>query len=159
MSTNILNVTSERYKICSSDGNKFEELFKNKVLEKKLNYSKSDNKDDWYNHIDCYVNGYGVDVKGNRHINTIWLEYTNVNGNLGWLRGKAKYIAMHIFELDCFSIYLRKDLLKYVNENVFETTENKNDYLKFYTRKKWGKKDMVVKVRYNDIKHLEINKL
>ena len=159
MKTNILNVTSERYRVCSSDGNRFEELFKNKVLEKKLNYRKSDKKDDWYKHIDCFVNGYGVDVKGNRHLNTIWLEYTNVNGNKGWLRGKAKYIAMHIFELDCFSIYLRKDLLEYVNENVFETTESKNDYLMFYTRKKWGKKDMVVKVKYNDIKHLEINRI
>ena len=62
-------------------------------------------------------------------------------------------------ELDCFSIYKRTDLLNYINENTKEYTENKKDYNKFYTRKKWGKKDILVKFKYNDIKHLEIKKL
>ena len=154
-----LEVTEKRYAQCSKDGNKAEDLFKQKVLDLNLNYRKGSREDDWYKHIDCYVNGYGVDVKGNRHLETIWLEYSNVNGNKGWLRGDAKYIAMEIHELNCFSIYNRKDLLDFIKHNVKEKTTNKNDYLKFYNREKWGKKDLIVKVRYSDIKHLELKKI
>lgn len=152
-----MKVTQERLDRCQRDGDYFEDLFKQKVESKGLRYNEATQEDDWYKHIDCYVNGYGVDIKGNRHLETIWLEYTNVNGNKGWLRGEALYIAMHINELDAFSIYYRQELLKFVEENVQEETTYKNDYFKFYTRKKWGKKDMVVKVKYEDIKHLELD--
>jgi len=151
-----MKVTKERLESCKIDGDSFEDLFKQKIISKKLRYQKSSQKDDWYGHIDCYVNGYGVDVKGRRRLEEIWLEYTNVNGNKGWLMGKAMYIAMFIKELNAFSIYYRKDLLRFIEKNVQEETTNRQDYLKFYTRKKWGKKDMIVKVRYTDIKHLEL---
>ena len=153
--TNIMEVSKNRLDRCSNDGNYFEELFKSKVNSSGLKYTEATKQDDWYKHIDCYVNGYGVDVKGNRYLETIWLEHTNVNGNKGWLRGGAKYIAMHIKELDVFSIYHRDDLLDFVNKNVKEKTTNKKDYFKFYTRERWGKKDLIVKVRYSDIVHLE----
>ncbi len=155
----MMKVQKKRLDICAKDGKYFEKLFKEKVLYNNLKWKEATKEEDWYKHIDCYVNGYGVDVKGNRHLNTIWLEYTNVNGNNGWLRGDAYYIAMHIAELNCFSIYKRIDLLNYVNQNVKEESINKSEYLKFYTRKKWGKKDKVVKVKYNDIKHFELKKL
>jgi hypothetical protein len=154
-----MKISRERLNKCSINGNKFEELFKHKIILNGFSFKESTKEDDWYKHIDCYVNGYGVDVKGNRHLETIWLEYSNVNGNNGWLRGEAKYIAMHIAEIDCFSIYNRIDLLEFVKSNVKETTTNKNDYLKFYTREIWGKKDLITKVRYTDIKHLELKRL
>ena len=154
-----MEVSKSRLNRCSVDGNKFESLFMEKVIEIGLKFRNGTNEDDWYKHIDCYVNGFGVDVKGNRHLETIWLEYSNVNGNKGWLRGDAKYIAMHIAELDCFSIYDRLDLLKFVESNVKEKTIDKKEYLKFYTREKWGKKDLITKVRYSDIKHLELKKI
>ena len=154
-----MEVNKSRLKRCEDDGNYFEKLFADKVKQKGLSWKKASQEDDWYKHIDCYVNEFGVDVKGNRHLNTIWLEYTNVNGNIGWLRGQAKYIAMHIDELDCFSIYYRSDLLTFVENNVFEKTKDKNDYLKLYTRVKWNKKDQLVKVKYEHIKHLEIAQL
>ncbi len=154
-----MEVNKFRLKRCEDDGNYFEKLFADKVKQKGLSWKKASQEDDWYKHIDCYVNEFGVDVKGNRHLNTIWLEYTNVNGNLGWLRGQAKYIAMHIDELDCFSIYYRSDLLTFVENNVFEKTKDKHDYLKLYTRVKWNKKDQLVKVKYEHIKHLEIAQL
>lgn len=154
-----MKISRERLNKCSINGNKFEELFKQKIILNGFSFKESTKEDDWYKHIDCYVNGYGVDVKGNRHLETIWLEYSNVNGNKGWLRGEAKYIAMHIEEIDCFSIYNRKDLLDFVESNVKEKTTNKNDYLKFYTREIWGKKDLITKVRYTDIKHLELKRL
>jgi hypothetical protein len=152
-------VKQSRLDYCVNNGNFYEELFAEKVIEKGFVYRKSTNKEDWYMHIDCYVNGYGVDIKGNRHLETIWLEYTNINGFNGWLRGKAFYIAMFIVELNCFSIYKRSDLLNYIEQNTKEKTSNKKDYLKFYTRQKWKKKDEIVKVKYDYIKHLELTKL
>lgn len=154
-----MEVNKSRLQRCEDDGNYFEKLFADKVKQKGLSWKKASQADDWYKHIDCYVNEFGVDVKGNRHLNTIWLEYTNVNGNIGWLRGQAKYIAMHIYELDCFSIYYRSDLLTFVENNVFKKTKDKHDYLKLYTRVKWNKKDQLVKVKYEHIKHLEIAQL
>jgi len=154
-----MKVQNDRLEYCSKAGEFFELLFKKLSISKGYVWKESTKKDNWYKHIDCYINGFGVDVKGNRHLKTIWLEYTNVNGGKGWLRGKAFYIAMYIIELNCFSIYKRKDLLKYINENIKDETTNKNDYLKFYSRTKWEKKDKIVKVKYNDIKHLELKKL
>jgi len=150
-----MKVTKERLELCKTDGDYFEDLFREKIISKQLRYKKATDKDDWYRHIDCYVNGFGVDVKGRRRLEEIWLEYTNVNGNKGWLRGEAMYIAMFIKELNAFSIYYREDLLRFIEENVKEETTYKDEYFKFYTRKRWGKKDMIVKVRYADIKHLE----
>jgi hypothetical protein len=152
-------VSKERLDRCSKDGDYFEELFRQKVINKGFAFRKSTTKEDWYKHIDCYVDGYGVDVKGNRHLETIWLEHTNVNGNKGWLKGDAKYIAFHIAELNCFSIFNRVDLLYFIEANVRYKTTNKNEYFKFYTRERWGKKDLVVKVRYSDIKHLELKQI
>tara|TARA_R100001244_G_C5088470_1_gene115782 strand:+ start:41 stop:505 length:465 start_codon:yes stop_codon:yes gene_type:complete len=154
-----MEVSKTRLKRCSVDGDKFENLFMEKVIKSGLRFTEATKQDDWYRHIDCYVNGFGVDVKGNRHLETIWLEYSNVNGNKGWLRGEAKYIAMHIHELDCFSIYNRVDLLNFVQVNVKEKTINKKDYLKFYTREKWGKKDLITKVKYSHIEHLELKRI
>ncbi len=155
----MMKVQKKRLDLCAKDGKYFEKLFKEKVLSNNLKWKEATKEEDWYKHIDCYVNGYGVDVKGNRHLETIWLEHTNVNGNKGWLRGDAYYIAMFIMELNCFSIYKRYDLLNYVNKNTKGESNNTLEYLKFYTRRKWGKKDKVVKVKYDYIKHLELKKL
>jgi len=154
-----MKVQKKRLDLCAKDGKYFEKLFKEKVLSNNLKWKEATKEEDWYKHIDCYVNGYGVDIKGNRHLETIWLEHTNVNGNKGWLRGDAYYIAMFIMELNCFSIYKRYDLLNYVNKNTKGESNNTLEYLKFYTRRKWGKKDKVVKVKYDYIKHLELKKL
>lgn len=107
-----------------------------------------------YDHIDFFVDGYGVDVKGNRHIDCIWLEIDNVRGKEGWLRGKAKYIAFYVEEKESFCLFLTKELLTFVKENVTEETTNKKEHLKFYGRKKWGKLDKLVNVRWSDIGHL-----
>tara|TARA_R100000951_G_C2581024_1_gene161931 strand:+ start:145 stop:609 length:465 start_codon:yes stop_codon:yes gene_type:complete len=151
-----MEVSKKRLDHCKKDGDYFESLFKSRVEDLGLTFKESSQQDDWYRHIDCYVDGYGVDVKGNRRLETIWLEITNVNGNKGWLRGEAYYVAVHIAELDSFSVYLREDLLNHIKQNATEYTEDKRDYNKFYTRSKWGKKDILVKYRYEDIKHLEV---
>lgn len=105
--------------------------------------------------IDFYVNGVGVDVKGRKSVNSIWLELVNVRGDKGWLEGEADIIAFFLSELNGFSTYKRTDLLRWVRDNITKDTTSSKDYLKWYNRGKWGKKDKIVQVRYDDIKHLE----
>ena len=147
-------ISKERKEYSSNIGLETENLFKRIMEERGNDVVKSSEQDDIYKHIDFYVNGYGVDVKGSRHLDCIWLETTNVLGNDGWLKGEAEFIAFDIIELKSFSIYNRKDLLNFV-QNITETTERKEDFLKIYSRTKWGRKDNLIKCRYNDIKHLE----
>ena len=80
----------------------------------------------------------------------------NVNGDKGWLEGDSEYIVFDIEELNAFCVYKTKDLLCFIS-NVKDLAVSKKDYLKLYTRQ--GRKDVLVKVKYEDIKHLEIQKL
>lgn len=111
-----------------------------------------------FKHIDFFVDSIGVDVKGNRHLDCIWLELDNVKGNKGWLRGEADYIVFDIVEMSSFCFFKREDLLQYVLDNVTEYTTSK-EYNKFYTRSYWGKKDKLIKVKYEDIEELLTQKL
>ena len=151
----------DRRKRCRVDGDNFEELFKQRIKDRGYHWVKSTEYEDMYKHIDCYVNGKGVDVKGNRHYSTIWLEYTNVRGDKGWLKGEADFIAFHISENDKFSIFRRLDLLDFVEKNVDlnDVIDDKRHHLRAYSRRRFGRKDLLIKVRYEDISHLEKGKL
>ncbi len=119
---------------------------------------KSSYNDDLYKHIDFYVNGFGVDVKGKRRTNAIWLEIVNVKGYKGWLRGEADFIVFDILDLNAYCVYKRIELLDFVS-NITETTTNSRDYLKIYGRDVWEQKDKLIKCRYDDIKHLEVQQI
>jgi hypothetical protein len=148
-------VVSESRKKYSNDvGLETENLFKKVMQERGNEVIKSSKYDDIYKNIDFYVNGFGVDFKGGRHLDCIWLETTNVLGNKGWLKGEADFIVFDIIELESFSVYKTRDLLNFT-KGITETTESKYDFLKIYSRTKWGRKDQLIKCRYNDIKHLE----
>ena len=146
---------------CKLDGDYFEGIFKNRVERRGYHWVKSTEYEDIHKHIDCYVNGKGVDVKGNRHLDTIWLEYKNVLGKNGWLLGEADLIAFHISEMDMFSLFYRKDLLDFVckNVNIAEVTEDKSHHLKAYSRSRFGRNDLLIKVKFETIKHLEKGRL
>ena len=147
-----MTVSKGRWDYSFKEGKKAEELFKELMIERGNTCIKSTRNDDIYKHIDFYVNDVGVDVKGNRHLETIWLELKNVRGKKGWLEGEAKYIVMDVVELNSFCIFLRKDLLSFV-ENITEIATSKKDYMKLYTRE--NRQDVLVKVKYNNIKHLQ----
>ena len=145
-------VSKGRWAYSFQQGKKTEELFNKIMIERGNTCIKSSRYDDINYHIDYYVNEIGVDVKGNRHLDTIWLELKNVKGLDGWLNGRAKFIVFDVIELKSFCFFYRIDLLDYVS-NINEIAENKKDYKKLYTRK--DRKDVLVKVKYDDIKHLQ----
>jgi hypothetical protein len=103
-------------------------------------------------HIDFIIDGFGFDVKGNRKLNAIWLELQNTNGDHGWLKGAADYIAFHFPDLNVFKIFKTPELLEFVEQNVTEKASDNKPYMKMYTRK--DRSDIITKVRYSDIKHL-----
>ena len=148
-------ITQERRNYCNANGKKTEDFYAEIVRSRGRKVVKSNKEDDIYKHIDYYVDSMSVDVKGERHLNCIWLETINVLGKKGWLLGEADFIVFDIKELHSFCCFKREDLLRFVKENVSETTESKHDFLKLYSRKKWGRKDEIVKVKYNHIKHLQ----
>ena len=129
-----MKVSEYRYKYSKKLGDSCEDKFKDLMTSRGHEIYKSSHYDDIYKHIDFYIAGYSFDVKGHRHLECIWLEVTNVNGNNGWLKGEATYIVFDIVELKSFCFFKRKDLLNYVQENITETTESKEEYNKLYTR-------------------------
>lgn len=151
-------ISKGRWATSFKTGKQAEKVFSELMAKKGLEVVKSNRNDDIHKHIDFYVDGVGFDVKGNRHLDCIWLEIQNVRGKDGWLKGKAKFIAFDIKELNCFCFYRRTDLLKYVMQ-FKETTTYKTDYLKWYSRSKWGRDDKIIKVKHEHIKHLEIKQL
>jgi len=144
-------VSKGRWAYSFTEGKKAENKFADLMIKRGNTCVKSSRSDDINNHIDFYVNDKGVDVKGNRHLETIWLELKNVRGDDGWLLGKAKYIVFDVVELNSFCFFDRHELYLFVS-NITEIAESKKDYMKLYTRE--GRKDVIVKVRYDDIKHL-----
>jgi hypothetical protein len=158
------DISKKRLEISKQLGDKAENLFIKlmsdylKSKNKKVNIKKSTPYEDKNYHIDYYINGGSFDIKARRHLETIWLEKKNINGNDGWLLGKVQYIAFDIIELKSFCIFKRIDLYNHI-KNINEYTTNKFEHNKIYTRSKWGKKDELIKVKYEEIKHLEVLKL
>lgn len=113
---------------------------------------KSSSTDDIKKHIDFYVNDIGVDIKGNRNLDCIWLEITNVKGEDGWLLGESKFIVFDIIELKSFCFFDRLELYNFVKD-ITEIAKDNTEYMKLYTRK--DRQDVIVKVKYKDIEHLQ----
>ena len=153
-----MEVTKKRYDYSKKEGDRVENDLKEKLKLLGYTVKESTTEQDRYDHIDFFVNGFGVDAKSNKHLNNIWLEISNVNGNNGWLKGKAYYIIFEIVELNCYSVFKRIDLLNYAL-TFKEYTDNKHEFYKIYTRKKWNKKDQVIKVKYDDIKQYELKRI
>lgn len=151
-----MSVSKGRWAYSFSVGKNAEAKFKD-TMELRGNVCiRSSRSDDIKKHIDFYVNDIPVDVKGNRRLKSIWLELTNVRGDKGWLRGESEYIVFDILEFSSFCFYKRSQLLDFVN-NINENTDPDSDYMKFITRE--NRKDVIVKVHYDDIKHLELKKI
>lgn len=151
-----MTVSRARMNYSMSQGLKTEDKFSHLMNTRGNTCVKSNKYDDINKHIDFYVNNIGVDVKGNRHLETIWVELQNVRGNKGWLKGDAEYIVFDIVELNSFCFFKRHELLQFCS-NITEVAKDKTEYKKLYSRKDRG--DILIKYRYNDIKHLQIQQI
>jgi hypothetical protein len=138
-----------------ASGKESEALFVSIMEARGATVVKSSRHEDINLHIDFYVNGHGVDVKSGRTMDKIWLEVTNVRGDDGWLKGSAEFIAFHFDDKPCFMFFRRDDLLDFVQANVIESTDSNKEYMKWYTRSDWDRKDLIAKVKYDHIKHIK----
>jgi hypothetical protein len=116
---------------------------------------KSSPKDDVQMHVDYWHGDEGVDIKGNVMPDSIWIEFKNVQGELGWVFGKAKWIAFDMPELGAFIRVLRQDLVDWCKENVEyqEIVPKKDCYRKGYRRK--DRKDLITRVCLADLQELD----
>jgi len=147
-----VKISKRRWDYSFNLGRLTEELFKT-VMESRGNTCIKASKDtDINDHIDFYVNDLGVDVKGNRQLDCIWLEIQNVHGEKGWLQGEADYIVFDIVELKSFCIFERLDLYNLVKD-IKQTTRSNKEYMKLLSRN--GRQDLIVKTKYSHIKHLQ----
>ena len=130
---------------------------------------KSTPSEDRYDHIDFWWDSpkkgkIGVDVKGikkNKRNDKKpddriqWLELQGVTGHPGWLYGKAEYIAFMTFTKIIF--VKRRVLLTFALESiknkevVYDTP--KECYVP-YKRKKWGRDDLALKARTEDLEKI-----
>lgn len=134
--------------------------FKNICAKKNFKISKSTKNQDIYEHWDFKVNNSLVDVKGLKKIsrsddeysnNITWLEIQNVRGNVGWLKGKADFIAFE--QEDCFLIFQRKDLLDWLRKKITNyrfVNSSKEALYRLYQRR--GRKDIICMAKISDFK-------
>lgn len=114
-------------------------------------------------HIDYYIarkdnTKTSVDVKGGNHPKVIWVEFNNVNGEKGWIYGKAEHIAFDMPELSAFVIVDRvelSELCEVIVEKVFVTKQEATR--KLYQRK--GRRDVISRLELTDLMKLKSYKL
>jgi len=121
---------------------------------------KSSRDEDINLHIDFWHGTDGVDVKGNNLPDEIWVEFRNVNGNLGWVCGEAKWIAFEMPEVGGYIRVEREELLHWCLKNVdFNAcVQLKADaYRKIYQR--LDRKDKITMLALHDLKDLKSYKI
>lgn len=161
----------QHFDFCHDYGTKAEKKFAQKHLS---NIVYSNKKQDMYDHWDVSGKLNNIDnenklfdVKTTKRLNhskeigvmdSVWVEGKNIHGNKGWIYGIADYI---VFEREeTWMVVDRKELLdltlKKLKENNYK--KGKGVYL-IHTR--FGRKDKVTKVLFDDIKtikHYELTK-
>lgn len=149
-------VSQDRRDYSWNEGRNSEKKFKESCERVGYSVRKSSKEDDIDKHIDFYItrtNGTftSVDVKGGNHPETIWIELKNVLGKVGWLFGKAEFIAFDMSEVNGFCMVRRTDLIRLVEEEVDAKFVGKYDaYKKLYQRK--NRFDVLTKLHLSDIK-------
>lgn len=108
-----------------------------------------------------------IDIKGLKRINSqddksddslLCVEYDNVEGTTGWLRGKAEFIAFLVNE--GFLFVSREDLLELSKKKIdwnrkpIESPRSKRPY-RVYQRSQWNRKDKFAYLRKEDVMSLQ----
>lgn len=128
---------------------------------------KSTPKEDMQDHVDFWwdspkMGRIGIDVKGIKKKSrkdtevddTIhWIELLNVRGNLGWIYGKATYIA---FRTKKNILFVKNSVLRdFANKmTVGKKVVNVNPKEFYVPYQRYGRKDMIIKVPTSDLEKL-----
>jgi hypothetical protein len=148
---------------CSEMGNDAEQLFA-KIAESKLwNVTKATRKEQ-LEHIDVFLENekaqkHAIDVKARKKISRkdedctddlLWVEFKNVAGNDGWLKGKAHYIA---FERENdFVIVRRKALLSLCSSIIdFKKIVDKSSDALYCLYRRKNRQDEISIIKFSDI--------
>ena len=128
---------------------------------------KSTDPEDMFDHVDFWHvrdgEKFGVDLKGNKCPDQLWVEFKNVNGDKGWIDGKAKWIVYEIPEMGGFAGVERVKLREWCVENVDpKRVEHRRDaYKAIYSRSAWAKgngepqEDLITYITIHDLKEIE----
>lgn len=151
---------SSKWKNSSSwnRGQRIEKLFAPLLRQRDPNYRKA-NREEQFRHIDYFSNFGTIDVKAKKRINRsdeneqdelVWVEFLNVQGREGWLRGQTDIIA---FERDKDFVLIKRNYLLgmcQVKCDLKNKVANSKDALyKGYQRE--GRKDLISIVKMSDI--------
>ena len=147
-------------------GKKAEDLFVEVCGKKGYEAIKSSKQQDMYDHIDYHVKNKAGDMKSfdvksrkrtSRRDSEFnddwqWIEFLNVNGKAGWIKGKADFIA---FELKgAFLIARRSELRELCKKLITDTktrvSEGRLAKYKLYSRN--GRKDVLTQIKTQDIR-------
>jgi len=117
----------------------------------------STENEDMFDHIDLKVGGVGIDVKGIKRYSMKdaeanpeihWVEFQNVNGQKGWMYGKADYIAFEL--INEFLLIKREDLYNFCKEKIVDRkVKDTKGFYTLYRRK--GCKDVLSLVLTEDL--------
>lgn len=132
---------------------KFASLFKNPIFASK--------EEDINEHWDVKIDGVKYDVKGIKHIkrqdifpnqNYHIIEIKNVNGDLGWLYGKADYFVFETFK---YWIIISKDKLQnFIKETIKKEYVTSADKSLYCLYKRTNRKDVITMVSSIDLAFL-----
>ena len=90
---------------------------------------------------------------GDKQSSWTWVEFTNVNGKVGWLYGKADYV---IFELDQGWLFVKLERLKNLSERLvdMDTVVKKSQDAKYKIYQRAGRKDRISLIEIDEIKKI-----
>lgn len=149
-------------------GRRAEELFVATAQKRGWTVAPAPKEADIHEHWDFEIrkDGYTrkVEVKAmkreNRNDETlnpewVWIEFRNVRGEVGWLFGKANWIAFET--ADSFLIIDRHDLYQHVRRAVdreAKVESAREAKYKTYTRK--GRPDQIAQIRLDDLRKIKL---
>lgn len=124
-------------------------------------------EEDMKEHWDCEIvidnQKMKVDVKGLKRLskdnplpneNSHWVELKNVNGNIGWLYGKADAFAFELYNY--WLIVKKNELVNLINKNIVREFK-KGEFYHLYRRQ--NRKDEIVLVPTSDLEKISWKKI
>jgi hypothetical protein len=168
----------------------YTKLFETLIRKRGWGFRQASKQEDMFDHIDCHItimNGSkavrscAIDLKGTKYNSRLnegvpefmcqYIEFLNVNGDKGWLFGKAEYIAILDENESKFYLIKRTDLIKFCEkmfkvdlsgkiEDIEERLLNvatwvtRADLAHHQLYRRWKRLDIVTQISMDEVKEL-----